>query len=58
MNGLFILIGESFRFGLQSNRNRGEDRSYNGQIKAFFLNFLWDCGKLFCHIRSEFGARW
>lgn len=33
-NSLLILFGESFRLGGQGNRNRGNDNSYKGQIKA------------------------
>lgn len=34
MNGLIILLGESFRLGCQGNRNRGTTESYNEQMKA------------------------
>lgn len=34
MKGLIILFGESFRLGGQHTRNRGDDKSYNGQIEA------------------------
>jgi len=34
MNGLIILIGESFRLGKQGTRNKGSKESYNEQIKA------------------------
>ena len=34
MKGLFIIIGESFRFGGQGSRNRGIPESYNDQILA------------------------
>lgn len=34
MKGLLVLFGESFRLGGQGNRNRGLDKSYDGQINA------------------------
>jgi len=34
MNGLIILLGESFRLGGQGNRNRGTIESYHAQMQA------------------------
>jgi hypothetical protein len=34
MNGLVILIGETFRKGGQNSRNRGSPEAYDGQIEA------------------------
>jgi hypothetical protein len=34
MNGLVIFIGESFRLGNQNSRNRGDEKSFDGQMQA------------------------